>query len=110
MRIRLDTANANRSALLSGEALSRTSADLRYAAQAAIRQKLPLVCDVIVDGGPYQLPIDIIDKEEVATVEVYAGKLARSGAMSIDPRGTAGGARDTDRRGCPGFYIYVWMK
>lgn len=111
MRMRLDTANANRSALLPAEALGRVSVDLRFAAQAAIKAKLPTDrCDVIVDGGPYQLPIDIVDKSDVATMEIYMGRAPRPGPTSINPAGTDGPTMRLREPACGSFFIYVWMK
>jgi hypothetical protein len=111
MRMRIDTANANRSALMSAEALARVSVDLRFAAQMAIKGRLPDpgLCFAYIDGGPYVLPIDIIPKEDVRAMEVYMSKRASSGATSMDSRGTAGSARPREDP-CPGYTIYVWMK
>jgi hypothetical protein len=114
MRTRLQTANANRSALLSTEDLARTSVDLRFAAQMAARQKLPPVCEVVVDGGPFVLPIDMIAKDDVAMLELYLEKGSRSGPTSINGRGTQGGTIRTtagpDRGACGPFRIFVWMR
>jgi len=79
--------------------------------QTAIRAKLPdIMCDVIVDGGPFHLPIDIIDKDEVATVEVYLDKSPRTAPTSMNSSGTGGPTTTPVPRVCGGFFIYVWMK
>ena len=111
MRIRIDTANSNRSALWSAEKLSTVSVNFRFAAQTAIKTKLPDECDAIIDGGPWRLPIDAIAKEDVATMEIYMGKAARGGATSIDSRGTgAQRERTGEYWGCLPFVIFVWLK
>jgi hypothetical protein len=109
MRLRIDTANVNRSALWSAEKLASVSVSFRFAAQTAIKSKLPEECYAIVDGGPWRLPVDVIPKEDVATMEVYMGRAPRGGVTSIDASGTQ---RDRvhEQWGCLPFVIYVWMK
>jgi hypothetical protein len=111
MRIRIDTANTNRSALWSAEKLASVSVDTRFAAQTAIKDKLPEECLAIIDGGPWRLPIDAIAKEDIAAMEIYEGKAPRGGATSIDPRGTQQASATDPYWGCkPRFIIFIWLK
>jgi len=114
MRLRILNANANRSALVSPEVLSKRY-DTFFAAQAAINDKIPPECMAMVDGGPWQLPLAAIAKEDIAFMELYLVKGPRSGPTSIGPAGTQGGkvlSTQAPRQGAPcgAFEVWVWLK
>jgi hypothetical protein len=116
LRLRLMRAVSNRSSLLSSEDLSKTSADLTMTAQAAARWRVRDDCEAKIDGGPFTLPMYMIDKEDVSLMEVYAPKPPRLVVGSINPQGTggSGGSGGSASNGgvpsipCPN--LYIWMK
>jgi len=114
MRDRLLKANPNRSALVSAEELDQKY-DVFFAAQAAIRNRIPDDCRAIIDGGPYTLPLAAIQKEEVAAMEIYDIRTTRA-RPTMDRRGSAGGrtfsTAPAPAKGFCGasFDVYVWMK
>jgi hypothetical protein len=99
MRQRIAWANPSTSGLMSNEDLLNTSADLRGAAQRLARAGMADDCPAIIDGGPYVLPLSIIDKRDVAMMEAYAIMTPRRRGMPSRPVNTP----------CP-VRIYVWMK
>jgi hypothetical protein len=99
MRERMLMASPSRSGIMSSEELLRSSMDLRAAAQRLSRASVDPECFAVIDGGPYSLPLTVIDKEDVALLEVYAISPPRSRPGAPPPRNTRCGAR-----------IYVWMK
>jgi hypothetical protein len=107
MRYRmLMVARASTFKLLSSEDVMRTPADLMRTVQGAVVAPVAMECEAIIDGGPYSLPLYVIDKSEIAAMEVYALKPSRGGATSIDSRGTASaGAAGTCK-----VKVYVWLK
>lgn len=108
MRERMIWAVPSRSGIMSNEDLLRTEADLRGAAQKTARVGIADDCEAIVDGGPYSLPVYMIDKRDVAMMEVYAIGTPRRSASSVNSRGAT--TRQTNSgRGC-NARIYVWMK
>ncbi|MEO5567537.1 MAG: carboxypeptidase regulatory-like domain-containing protein [Gemmatimonadaceae bacterium] len=114
MRDRLLNANPSRSALISAEELGKNY-DAFFAAQAAIRNRIPPDCRAIIDGGPYTLPLAAIPKEDVAAIEIYQISIARA-RPSVDRRGSSGGrtfsTAPPPAKGYCGasFDVYVWLK
>lgn len=114
MRIRRQIANPNRSALVTSEDLTKKY-DLFFAAQSAIRDKLPPECAGLIDGGPYTLPIAAIPKEEVAMMEIYLAPPIRASQRSINNRGSTNSRvlstvpPRTDT-GCGRTEVYIWLK
>lgn len=106
MKFRLMTARPNSSRLISSEALMRNPTDLAKTVQASIVVPVSDSCDAVIDGGPFKMPLSVIDKEEIAVMEVYASGPARDRPTSVNP----GGARPTapTLALCP--KIYVWLK
>ena len=111
MRTRMLNAVSNRFGLLSSEDLAKTEANLVGAAQAAARWRVRDDCEAVVDGGPYKLPLYMIDKQDVSLIEIYVPKPPRQVVGSIDPRGTGGGGGgggSPPGQQCPN--LYVWTK
>jgi hypothetical protein len=118
MRTRILLSTPNRSGFMSAEALAKLSTTLAGAALVAARTGVKDDCVAIIDGGAYRLPLYMIDKDEVAFMEVYLNGAPRQNA-SVNQSGTAGGRVIglPNRRGGPpiasrdcGATIYVWMK
>jgi hypothetical protein len=107
MKYRLQRARAASSKLLSSEDLARTTADLTMAVQASVIAGVSPDCEAVIDGGPWTLPLSLIDKADVAAVEVYAVPAMRSGPTSLDSRGTV--AQNKDPSNCK-VKVYVWLK
>jgi hypothetical protein len=99
MRQRIAWANPATSGIMSSEDLLRTSADLRGAATKLARMGMADDCPAIIDGGPYSLPLSIIDKRDVAMLEAY---------MIAAPRRRGSAPRPINSP-CP-VRVYVWMK
>ena len=99
MRQRIAWANPSTSGIMSNEELMKTSADLRGAAQRLARAGMADDCPAIIDGGPYVLPLSIIDKRDVAMMEAYAIMTPRRRGMPARPVNVP----------CP-VRVYVWMK
>jgi hypothetical protein len=108
MRDRMLMAPPSRSGIMSNEDLLKTEADLRGAAQKTARTGVADDCEAVIDGGPYSLPVHVIDKRDVAMLEVYALAPARRSPISMNPRGTTG--IRTPSGGRCNVRIYVWMK
>ena len=99
MRERMLWATPATSGIMSNEELLKSSMDVRAAAQRLSRARIDDDCPAIIDGGPYSLPLSIIDKRDVAMVEAYAITPPRRRGVPQRPVNTPCAAR-----------VYVWMK
>ena len=99
MRERMLWAAPSRSGIMSNEELMQMSADVRAAAQRLSRARIDEDCAAIIDGGPYALPLSIIDKRDVAMLEAYAITPPRRRGVPQRPLNIPCAAR-----------VYVWMK
>ena len=99
MRERMLMASPSRSGIMSNEDLVNFKSDLRAAAQQTARAGLSDECLAVIDGGPYTLPLYMIDKRDVAMLEVYALSPPRRRTGPPPRPVTPCGAR-----------VYVWMK
>jgi hypothetical protein len=111
MRDRLLRANSMYASLASSEQIARFNTDLASAAQALSKGgRVHDVCEAVIDGGPMTLPLYMIDKNDVAMMEIYLPRVKRGGASSIMGGGTRAptsvGAVSSD---CTAK-VYVWMK
>jgi hypothetical protein len=112
MRGRLLRANPMYASLVSSETIARFSTDLAGVAQAQSKGgQVTDDCEAVIDGGPMTLPLYMIDKGDVAMMEVYLPRMARRAPSSIMAGGTRAptsvGARSGGR--CTA-QVYVWMK
>lgn len=108
LRMRLAMRTSFNSSVLSGEDLARTSADFPQTVQQAARMPIDTDCEAIVDGGPWTLPFGLIDKNDLAFVEVYKNPpTAPRGVTSMDSRGTRAPAGPSTN--CK-FTVFVWFK
>jgi hypothetical protein len=98
MRERMIWASPATSGIMSSEELMKSSMDLRAAAQRLARAGIADDCPAIIDGGPFVLPLSIIDKRDVAMIEAY-GLFVGASSRSRRPTDSPCGAR-----------VYVWMK
>lgn len=111
MRGRLLRANPMYATLASSEQIARFSTDLAGAAQALSKGgRVHDDCEAVIDGGPMTLPLYMIDKNDVAMMEVYLPRMHRGGSSSI----MAGATRAPTSVGgtnsqCTAT-VYVWMK
>jgi hypothetical protein len=108
MRHRLAMRTAFSSSLLSAEDLAKTSADFPQTVQQAARLPIDADCEAIIDGGPWTLPFGLIDKSDLALVEVY--KKAPSGPRGVTSINGAGtGAQSGPPTRCR-VTVFVWFK
>ncbi len=110
MRFRLMFARPNRDKLLSSEQIMRNPGDLAQTVQNAAIARVDLTCEAIIDGGPFTLPLSLIDKAEIAAMEVYGIAPQRRGVTSIDPRGSSSPRASSSASGPCSVRIYVWLK
>jgi hypothetical protein len=109
MHDRILWARPNRTALVSSEELAKFNVPLAGVAQLEVKAKVLDICEAVIDGGPFTLPLFTIDKADVAMMEVYIAGPARDMPRSINPAGTSPSrAVSALGGGCPS--IYVWMK
>jgi hypothetical protein len=116
MRNRILWARPNRSALVSAEEIARSSAPLNGILVAKAKAAVIDSCPAHIDGTDFTLPLYMIDKGDVAMMEIYlAGTPRRS--VSISSAGTAGGSKitvGTQSSGPPSGNqcgtIWVWLK
>jgi hypothetical protein len=99
MHDRMLMARPSTSGIMSNEDLMNTSTDLRGAAQRLSHAGVADYCPAIIDGGPYSLPLSIIDKRDVSMLEVYALSLPRRRGAPQRPVNSPCAAQ-----------VYVWMK
>lgn len=99
MRERMLWASPSRSGIMSNEDLLKSDTDLRGAAVKTARAGIADDCPAVIDGGPYVLPLYMIDKRDVAMLEVYALSPPRRRGVAPRPPNTPCGAR-----------VFVWMK
>jgi hypothetical protein len=99
MHERMLWATPSTSGIMSNEELLKSSMDVRAAAQRLSRARIDEDCAAIIDGGPYALPLSIIDKRDVAMVEAYAIAPPRRRGQAPRPVNIPCAAR-----------VYVWMK
>lgn len=103
----------NRMRLISSEQIAKVNGDLAAALGAYAGKPFhPNLCEAVIDGGPYTLPLGMIDKSEVAFAEVYLEKEARGGVTSIPD-----GRKSTTGMNAPMMGqvkapcgVFVWMK
>ena len=108
LKFRLMFAHPARARLLSSEDIMRNpSFDVTATVSAAAIQPIWSGCEAVIDGGPFTLPLGLIDKSEIAAMEVYVEKPRRSGVTSIDPRGASSASGSATA--C-GVRVYVWLK
>lgn len=112
MRGRLLRATPMYSALVSSETIARFSTDLAGVAQAESKGgRVTDDCEAVIDGGPLTLPLYMIDKGDVAMMEVYLPRQARGTQTSIMSGATRAptsvGARSGGR--CTAK-VFLWMK
>jgi hypothetical protein len=114
MRGRLIRANSQYASLVSSEEIAKFTTDLAGVAQTKSKGPIADDCEAVIDGGPASLPLYMIDKSDVALMEVYLPRMKRGGATSIlsgstrAPTSVGGGLGPTWCR--PGTRVYVWMK
>jgi hypothetical protein len=99
MRERMLWATPSTSGIMSNEDLMNSSMDVRAAAQRLSRARIDDDCAAIIDGGPYTLPLSLLDKRDVAMIEAYAITPPRRRGQPQRPLNIPCAAR-----------VYVWMK
>jgi len=111
MRGRILRANPMYSSLVSSEKIGLYSTDLAGVAQAESKGgRVHDDCEAVIDGGPMTLPLYMIDKADVAMMEVYIPRSKRGGATSIISSGTRAPTSVGNLGGKCTATIFVWMK
>lgn len=110
MKWRIVNARPNRFALLSSEELSRTSLDLTQSVRMAAKASVSDDCEATIDGGPWTLPLYMIDKNNIAMLEVHVNAPPRSTVTSLNPEGTASRPSAGGGGKAYGVKVYAWLK
>jgi hypothetical protein len=111
LRGRLLRANSLYASIVSSEKIGLYSVDLARVAQAESKGgRIRDDCEAVIDGGPTTLPLYMIDKNDVAMMEVYVNRGRRGGATSI----LSGSTRPPTSVGMSNpqctATVYVWFK
>lgn len=112
MQGRLLNSSPMYASLVSSETIARFSTDLAGVAQAESKGgRVTDDCEAVIDGGPLTLPLYMVDKADVAMMEVYLPRQTRNAQTSImsgvTRAPTSVGARSGGH--CTAK-VYVWMK
>ena len=117
MRNRILWGRPNRSALVSAEAIARSSATLAGILVAQAKSRVREDCEAFIDGTSFTLPLYMIDKADVLMMEIYLQGAPRSGPTSISGAGTQGGKSISPGARSSGppignqcGTIWVWLK